>query len=97
MIQHFESGDRRYEWHPDKARSNLDKHGVDFVSVKDFEWDTAVIRPSDRHGETRFAAYGYIGRRLHSLAFATREDRIRVVSFRKADEREERYYAQAQT
>ena len=39
MIQHFESGDRRYEWHPDKARSNLDKHGVDFVSVKDFEWD----------------------------------------------------------
>ena len=54
MIQHFESGDRRYEWHPDKARSNLDKHGVDFVSVKDFEWNTAVIRPSDRHGETRF-------------------------------------------
>ncbi len=97
MIQHFESGDRRYEWHPDKARSNLDKHGVDFVSVEDFEWDTAVIRPSDRHGETRFVAYGYVGSRIHVLAFTFRQDRIRVISLRKANDIEERYHAQAQT
>ena len=97
MIHRFESGTRRYEWNPDKARSNQDKHGVDFASVARFEWDTAVTRRSDRHGEPRSVAYGYIGHRLHSLAFTTRRDRIRIISFRKADEREMRYYAQAKT
>ena len=97
MIQHFESRDRRYEWHPDKARSNLDKHGVDFVSVKDFEWDDAVIRRSDRRGETRYAAYGYIGYRMHMLAFVLRGHRIRIISLRIANVIERRYHAENQT
>ncbi len=97
MIHHFESDNRRYEWDPDKARSNLEKHGIDFASVSKFEWDTSVTRRSDRRGEARFVAYGYISHRLYSLAFTTRRDRIRIISFRKADEREMRYYARAKT
>lgn len=97
MIHHFESDNRRYEWDPEKAQSNLEKHGIDFASVAQFEWDTAVFRRSDRHGETRLSAYGYMEKRIHSLAFTTRGDRIRIISFRKANVREERYYAQAQT
>ena len=95
MVSYFESKDRRYEWDPDKARSNLEKHGVGFESVRDFEWDTAVVRFSVRRGETRFVAYGYLDYRIHTLAFARRRDRIRIISFRKANAREERYYAQA--
>ena len=97
MIQHFESSDRRYEWHPDKARSNLESTAIDFVSVKDFEWDTAVIRRSDRRGETRYAAYGYIGNRMHMLAFVLRKDRMRVISLRIANVIERRYHAENQT
>ena len=97
MVYHFESANRRYEWDPEKAESNRQKHGIDFASVREFEWDSAVVRRSDRHGETRFAAYGYIGTRLHSLAFTSRGNRIRIISFRKADAREEDYYAQAKT
>ncbi len=97
MVHHFHAHNRHYEWDPHKARSNLEKHGVDFASVARFEWDTAVLRRSDRHGETRFAAYGYIGYRLHTLAFTTRRDKIRIISFRKSDEREMRYHAQAKT
>lgn len=93
----FVSDNLHYEWDPAKAKSNLEKHGIDFASVARFEWDTAVTRRSDRHGEVRTVAYGYIGHRLYSLAFTTRRDRIRIISFRKSDEREMRYYAQAKT
>ena len=95
MVYYFDAYNRLCEWDPDKARSNLEKHGIDFASVSDFEWDTAVIRRSDRHGEVRFLAYGYLSNRIHIVVFAEREDRIRVISFRKADDREERYYVRA--
>ena len=97
MVYNFHAHSRHYEWDPAKARSNLEKHDIDFASVSEFEWETAVIRRSDRRGETRLTAYGYMQKRLHSLAFTIREDRIRIISFRKANVREERYYAQAQT
>lgn len=93
----FASRNLTYEWDRNKSESNFEKHGIDFVSVTGFEWDTAVVRPSDRRGEKRFVAYGYLDDRLHSLAFAIRGDRIRIISFRKADDREERYYAESQT
>ena len=92
-----ESRNLIYEWDPNKSESNIDKHGIDFVAVTRFEWDTAVVRPSDRRGEKRYVAYGYLDDRLHSLAFVMRGDRIRIISLRKADDREERYYAEAQT
>ena len=82
---------------PNKSESNVEKHGIDFDAVTGFDWDTAAVRPSDRRGERRFVAYGYLDGRLHSLAFAMRGDGIRIISFRKADDREERYYAEAQT
>ena len=50
MVYYFDAYNRLYEWDPAKARSNLEKHGIDFASVSDFEWDTAVIRRSDRRG-----------------------------------------------
>ena len=97
MIYHFESSDRLYEWDPSKARSNFLKHGIDFSAVERFEWDTAVIRRSDRRGETRYAAYGYIGNRMHMLAFVLRKDRMRVISLRIANVIERRYHAENQT
>ena len=93
----FEARNLTYEWDPKKSESNLEKHGIDFVAVAQFEWDTAVVRPSERRDEMRFAAYGYIERRVHVLAFTMRENRIRVISLRKANDREERYHAEAQT
>ena len=93
----FESRSLSYEWDPNKSESNVEKHGIDFVAVTRFEWNTAVVRPSDRRGEKRFVAYGYLDDRLHSLVFAVRDDRIRNISFRKADDSEERYYAETQT
>ena len=81
-----------YEWDEGKRISNLAKQGVDFLEVEAFEWETAVIDPSPRHGETRLAAIGYIGDRLHHLVYTIRGDNRRIVSLRKANLRERRCY-----
>ena len=47
-----------YEWDPAKRLSNIAKHdGIDFVSVKDFEWSTAQTVRSDRGGEVCYWVY----------------------------------------
>lgn len=85
-----------YEWDEAKRQDNLTKHrGVDFADMEGFEWETAVIDSSPRHGEVRYVALGYIGDRLYYVVYTMREDKCRVISLRKANSREEKQYAQA--
>ena len=81
-----------YEWDEGKRLSNQVKHGVDFSEAIDFEWDTAVIHSSPRGGEARYMAIGFIGYRLHCLVYTIRCDNRRIVSLRKANQREKRHY-----
>jgi len=75
-----------FEWDEKKARSNRAKHGVDFESIRDFDFDTALYATDDatNYGEERFLAIGLIGLRVYALVFTKRGDRIRVISLRKA-------------
>lgn len=81
---------------PDKSEKNRVQRGLPFDCVVDFEWDGAVIWPDNRHdyGEERSCAIGYIGQRLHHLAFTLRGETIRVISLRKANSREVARYAE---
>ncbi len=65
--------------------------------VSAFEMETVLIRLDIRrsYDEPRFNALGYIGKRLYHLTFTVRGDVIRVISFRKANRREVKYYANA--
>ncbi|MCY4365054.1 MAG: BrnT family toxin [Chloroflexi bacterium] len=81
-----------YEWDEGKRLSNQAKHGVDFSEIVRFEWDTAVIDASPRHGETRYVAIGYLGGRVYHLVYTIRGDSRRIVSFRRANLRERRHY-----
>ena len=81
-----------YEWDEGKRLSNQTKHGVDFSEIEHFDWDTAVIDASPRHGEPRYIAIGYLGDRLHHLVYTIRGNNHRIVSFRKANLREMRRY-----
>lgn len=44
------------------------------------------------YGEDRFQGYGYIGRRLHVLAYTMRGEVLRAISLRKANPREAKHY-----
>ena len=85
-----------YEWDDAKRHANFEKHGVDFAVIDAFDWDTAVTNPDTRHGEPRWIAYGYIGRRLHAVVYLVRGSRRRIISLRKANTREETRYARRQ-
>ena len=84
-----------YEWDENKRQANIEKHGIDFERMYDFEWDSAVIDPSPRDGEMRYIAIGYIGPSLHSVIHTPRRVRTRIISLRRASDEERGRYAQA--
>ena len=83
------------EYDPAKNTINIEKHGIDFEDIQMFDFDSATIRIDTRsdYGETRFFAYGYIGHRMHQIAFTLRGTAIRPISLRKANKREVTKYA----
>lgn len=86
-----------YDWDEAKRRINLRDHRTDFTAAYEFDWDTAIIAIDDRedYGELREIAIGFIGVTLYSLAFTRRGARIRIISLRKAENREKRLYVNA--
>jgi uncharacterized protein len=82
------------EWDEIKRRRNIEKHGLDFVDVSDLGWDNATVLEDTRYAypEPRYWAFAMKGKRLHMVAFCIRGRKIRVISFRKANEKEEKNY-----
>ncbi len=82
---------------PTKDAANIAKHGVSLALAAELEWESAVAWPDVRreYGETRMAAIGYIGLRLYYVAFVDRADGRRIISLRKANQREVKRYAEA--
>jgi uncharacterized DUF497 family protein len=83
-----------FEWDPDKAASNLSKHGVRFAEATTvFEDEAALTMSDDDPDEERFVALG-IGSmgRILVVVYANRGDRIRIISARKATRQERSQY-----
>jgi uncharacterized protein len=85
----------RYEWDERKRIENLEKHGIDFVTARSFDWTTAAILEDRRrdYGEPRFLAYGLVDGRVHVMVYTRRKDTRRIISFRKANRREQAAHA----
>jgi uncharacterized DUF497 family protein len=84
-----------YQWDPEKAASNLTKHGVDFadaVGVFEDEW-ALTLKEEYAEGEQRFATMGtdFLGRVL-VVVYTYRGEEIRVISARAATRSERRVY-----
>jgi uncharacterized DUF497 family protein len=83
------------EWDEDKASQNLAKRGLHFRDAARFDWTTAQVFLDDRYdyGEERFRARGFLDGWLHILVYVLRNDRLRVISLRRANARECKRYA----
>ena len=81
-----------FEWDEAKRQETLKERELDFASVANFEWDDALFSPSDRRGESRWAAIGYIEGRLYHVVYTRRGAKRRVISLRRANSRERRQY-----
>ncbi len=83
---------------PVKSQRNEMERGLPFTWVQAMEWDTSLIKEDRRkdYGERRFLAMGKIQGRLHAVVFTPRNDKIHVISLRKANAREVKHYEQTQ-
>jgi uncharacterized DUF497 family protein len=81
---------------PNKNKRNILLHSLDFDRVSDLDWDNAWIFKDERneYNETRFIAYSMLDKHLHVVCFTETKDGIRVISFRKANNREVKRYEQ---
>ena len=80
---------------PKKDTSNFVKHGVHLSSAELFDWSSASTWPDtrQRYAENRQISLGYIGERLFNMVYADRLFARRVISLRKANQREINRYA----
>jgi uncharacterized DUF497 family protein len=86
---------KTYAWHEDKRRTNLEKHGLDFLDA-----DMVLENPlrlevdSMRNGECRKHAFAYVFEVLTVLTVAYIPNEVqRIISFRPANKKEiEVYY-----
>jgi hypothetical protein len=79
-----------WDWDEAKRQQNLRKHAVDFLAAERFDWTVALVAEDDRrdYGEPRLIAMGPIDGRLHVMVFTNRSGRLRLISLRRANERE---------
>jgi hypothetical protein len=80
---------------PAKDQINKDKHGVSLAAAQRINWDDAFIEVDARsdYGELREVGYVFLDDRLHIVIFTRRGDGLRIISLRRANSREVRYYA----
>lgn len=85
----------RYEFDPKKLAGNVAKHQLWFALTDDFEWESASIIIDNRrqYAELRFRATGLITQCVHVLIFCFRATKIRLISLRRANQREVKRYA----
>ena len=84
-----------YEWDDAKAKSNQEEHGVDFAdAVQVFDNPYLNKEDTDAVGDQVFVALGMdnLGRLL-VVVYTYRQDKIRLISARKATKKEGTEYA----
>jgi hypothetical protein len=85
------------EWDADKADSNLKKHGVSFEEAATALLDPMALAQDDAalEGEPRWVLIGMSAQlRLLTVVYALRhQNRVRLISARKATRKEAKHYA----
>lgn len=84
-----------FEWDPEKAKANFEKHGVSFHEAALAFFDENAIELYDdanSKDEIRFQIIGLSDRRLLFVAFTEREMKIRIISARKANAKQTAIY-----
>jgi uncharacterized DUF497 family protein len=85
-----------FEWDPDKERSKIERHGVDFTEAATVFGDSlelTIADPDHSVGELRFLSIGHsVRNRILVVSYTEREDRIRIISARTALPKERRQY-----
>ncbi|MEP7148977.1 MAG: BrnT family toxin [Acidobacteriota bacterium] len=87
-----------FEWDETKAKNNLTKHRVSFAEAESVFYDPESITiddPDHSGGEQRYVDVGTSSQnRILVVVYTEREDRIRIITVRKATRTERKIYEQ---
>ena len=84
----------QFEWDEHKRQMNFAKHGIDFGVASVVFAGLTVTTPDERqdYGEQRFITLGALKGRVVVIAYTQRGPATRIISMRKANEREQKIY-----
>ncbi|MDP3955252.1 MAG: BrnT family toxin [bacterium] len=83
----------RFEWDADKSNANKGKHGIDFERAKNIWLDENRVEICAPHPvEDRSIIIGEVYNKLWTAIYTMREDTVRIISVRRAREKEARLY-----
>lgn len=82
------------EFDPAKDAINLAKHGLSLADAAEFDLSSAAVLRDERraYGEVRYLAFGRVDGNGRCIVFTIRASTIRVISYRRAHEKEMRRY-----
>jgi uncharacterized DUF497 family protein len=81
-------------WDESKRQQSINDHGLDFEGA-DAIWDNFTITREDvreDYGEQRMVTFGILDGELVVLVHTERDDDMHVISLRRAEKHEARYY-----
>lgn len=83
-----------FEWDDNKNTYNLEKHGLSFKDAGLIFSGQTVTFIDDRkeYGEQRFITLGTLIKRVVVIVHTQRGHKLRIISMRKANERERKIY-----
>ena len=85
-----------FEFDPTKSAENFRKHGIDFIRAKALWGDAKrVVVPARSSTEPRFALVAELEGRIWTCIFTLRDERVRIISARRARDEEARGYHQS--
>jgi hypothetical protein len=79
-----------FEWNDEKARANLTKHRVSFLTAAEVFANEIMERIDDRedYGEIRFIALGRVDTEVYRVVFTWRgENLIRIIQCPESEQR----------
>lgn len=84
----------KFEWDHNKNQVNIQKHGFDFSDAEGiFEQSYLVFEDKRKdYGEKRIIVIGWLNSRLVVLIYTKRKRNYRIISLRKANEREKKKF-----
>lgn len=84
-----------FEWDENKSEECFAQRGFDFAYAARVFFDPNRIVTTDTrrsYGEERYQVMGMIEQRLFVVVYTPRHDAMRIISARKANQREVRHY-----
>jgi uncharacterized DUF497 family protein len=82
-----------FEYDQQKSVANKEKHGIDFIQAQQLWQDPeCLVIPARTVNESRFLLISRLDKKIWPAIFTIREQKIRIISVRRAREDEQKIY-----